>query len=93
MSLEPDYKKRFDINQVIIFLENELNNKKSIENLGNEMNRMNLGNKNNKIIGEIYIKKEDINKDVRIINSFENVKREYGWKDEDDDVEYLNEKK
>jgi len=92
LSLEPDYKKRFDINQVIIFLENELNNKKSIENLGNEMNRMNLGNKNNKIIGEIYIKKEDINKDVRIINSFENVKREYGWKDEDDDIEYLNEK-
>ena len=74
--LQIDYKKRFDINQVIIFLENELNNEKSIENLGNEMNRMNLGNKNNKIIGEIYIKKEDINKDIQIINSYEDGKRE-----------------
>ena len=29
------------------------------------------------IIGEIYIKKEDINKDIQIINSFENVKRKW----------------
>ena len=92
LSLEPDYKKRFDINQVIKFLEDELNNKDSIENLGNKMNRMNLNNKNNIIIGEIYIKKEDINKDIQIINSFENVKREREWPDEDDDIKYLNEK-
>ena len=56
------------------------------------MNRMNLNNKNNIIIGEIYIKKEDINKDIRIINSFENAKREEEWEDRDDDIEYLNEK-
>ena len=36
---------------------------------------MNLNNKNNKIIGEIYIKEEDINKDIQIINSFENYKK------------------
>ena len=92
MSLEPDYKKRFDINQVIKFLEDELNNKDSMENLGNKMNRMNLNNKNNIIIGEIDIKKEDINKDIRIINSFENAKRENKVKDKDDDIKYLNEK-
>ena len=91
LSLEPDYKKRLDINQVIKFLEDELNNKDSMENLGNKMNRMNLNNKNN-IIGEIDIKKEDINKDIRIINSFENVKRKWKWEDRDDDIKYLNEK-
>ena len=74
--LQIDYKKRFDINQVNKFLEDELNIKDSIEN---------------KIIGEIHIKKEDINKDIRIINSFENVKRELKLKD-DDDFKYLNEK-
>ena len=63
-----------------------------MENLENKMNRMNFNNKNNIIIGEIYIKKEDINKDIRIINSFENVKREKNWKDRDDDIKYLNEK-
>ena len=56
------------------------------------MNRMNLNNKNNIIIGEIYIKKEDINKDIPIINSFENVKREREWPDEDDDIRTENEK-
>ena len=74
--LQIDYKKRFDINQVNKFLEDELNIKDSIED---------------KIIGEIHIKKEDINKDIRIINSFENVKRELKLKD-DDDFKYLNEK-
>ena len=53
---------------------------------------MNINNKDNIIIGEIYIKQEDINKDIRIINSFENEKRENGWKDKDDDWNYLNEK-
>ena len=87
--LQIDYKKRFDINQVIKFLENELNNKDSIENLGNKMNRMNLNNKNN-IIGEIYIKNEDINEDIQIINSFENVKRENKWPDEDEHIKWEN---
>ena len=65
--LEPDYKKRFDIIQIINFLENELNNKDSIENMANKINRMNLSNKNNIIIGEIYIKKEDIIKIFKLL--------------------------
>ena len=73
--LQPDYKKRLDINQVNKFLEDELN----------------IKNKNNIIIGEIYINKKDINKDIRIINSFENAKRENGWKDKDDDWKRENE--
>ena len=78
MLLEPDYKKRYDINQVIKFLEDELN--------------ININNKINKIIGEIQIKKEDIDKDIQIINSFENAKRNHKWIDEDDDWKYMNEK-
>ena len=72
--IQPDYKKRFDINQVIQFLKNELNIK------------------NNKILGEIYIKKEDVGKYIRIINSFENIKREWQFKDSDEDWKYENEK-
>ena len=51
-----------------------------------------LENDNNKIIGEIYINENNINKDIQIINSFENCKRKYGWKDENDDYKYENEK-
>ena len=76
--LQPDYKKRFDINQVIQFLENELNNNDNI--------------KKNIIIGEIYIKKEDLNKNIRIINSYENLKREGKLEDSVDDWKYENEK-
>ena len=46
----------------------------------------------NIIIGEIYIKREDVNKDIRIINSCDNVKRMEYWIDRDDDWEYENEK-
>ena len=74
--LEPDYKKRFDINKVIKFLEDELN----------------INIRGNKIIGVIYIKKEDINKDIRIINSFVNRKRRKKIKEnKDDDWKYSNE--
>ena len=53
----------------------------------NEMNYKNI------IIGEIFINKENINKDIRIINSFENAKREKSWmKDSKDDWKYENEK-
>ena len=44
-------------------------------------------NNNNYIIGEIEIKKEDINKNIRIINSFEEYKRENKIKNKE---EYLN---
>ena len=46
----------------------------------------------NYIIGEIDIKNEDINKDIRIINSFEECKRIYNRKDDKDDYKYENEK-
>ena len=72
--LQANYKKRFDINQVYQFLENEL-----IINF-------------NTIIGEIYIEKENVGEIFKIINSFENAKREMGWKDRDDDWKYENEK-
>ena len=47
---------------------------------------------NNYIIGEIYIKEEDINKDIRNINSFENLKREKEYHDASDDYKLENEK-
>ena len=84
--LQKDYNKRFDIYQVTEFLENELK-----DNINNKISNKYL-NKNNKIIGEIYIKKYDINKKIRIINSFENNKRENKRKDERNDWEYENEK-
>ena len=40
---------------------------------------------NNYIYAEIYIEEKDINKDIRIINSFEQCKREYKWKDNKED--------
>ena len=52
-------------------------------------NELNI-NINNIIIGEIYIKEEDVDKDIQIINSFENAKKENQWKDKDG--EYENEK-
>ena len=93
--LEPEYNKRFDINQVNKFLIEDLkiNYKDSIEKISNKINNMNINNIVNKIIGEIYIKEDDINKKIQIINSFENFKREIKWRDtEDDDWKYENEK-
>ena len=49
-------------------------------------------NMNNYIIGEIYIKEEDINKDIRNINSLENLKREKEYHDASDDYKLENEK-
>ena len=49
-----------------------------------------MGN-SNYINAEIYIKEEDINKIIRIINSFENYKKEYELKDEETDNIYANE--
>ena len=44
------------------------------------------------ISAEIKIEKDDINKNIRIINSFEETKRIYKWEDEEDDYKYENEK-
>ena len=56
-----------------------------LENINNKDDR-------NIIIGEIYINKEDINKEIQIINSFENCKRKGNWKNKEDDYKYENEK-
>ena len=74
--LQLDYEKRFDINQVNKFLETELN----------------INHENNIIIGKIYIEKKNVGKDILIINSFENAKRELNRKDSDVDWKYENEK-
>ena len=46
---------------------------------------------NNYIISEINITKDKVNEKVRIINSFENCKKEGGLEDEEDDYKYENE--
>ena len=57
--------------------------------IGEILNKeLNNENKNNYIIAEIYIKDEDINKDIRILNSYEERMRSEGWEIEED---YKNE--
>ena len=85
-----DFNKRMNINQVYDIILNEIN----INELENGLNNININNQINNeniIIGEIYINKDDINKDIRIINSFENVKREREWINKEDDWKYENE--
>ena len=48
--------------------------------------------KENYIISEIEIKEDDINKVIRIINSFEEMKRKNKWKENKKDYKYENEK-
>ena len=89
--LEPDYNKRMNINQVYDIILNEI----KINELKNEIKNININNQmdyKNFIIGEICINKDNINKDIRIINSFENFKRERRRKEEEDDYKYENEK-
>ena len=94
--LQIDYNKRMDINNMLNILINEMN----INELNNKIENIRIENKNknnqynykNKILGEIYINKTNINKDILIINSFEKLKREYKFKDEKDDYKYENEK-
>ena len=78
-TLQGNYNKRFNINQVIKFLEDEL--KIIIKN-----------KENNIIIGEIYINENNINQDIQIINSLENLRRTQDLSLEDDDWKKKNEK-
>ena len=48
---------------------------------------------NNFITAEIDIKEEDIYKGIRIINSFENAKKENKWEDKETDNIKGNEKR
>ena len=55
-------------------------------------NNINKDIKKNYILAEINIKEDgDINKDIRIINSFEDCKRMNNWKNEENDYIYVNE--
>ena len=58
----------------------------------NNKNFINIDKTKNFIIGELIINKNNINKYIQIINSFENMKRENKWKDSKDDYLYQNEK-
>ncbi len=49
-------------------------------------------NEENYILAEINIEKYDINKDIRIINTFEEYKRINDLDDKEDDYKYENEK-
>ena len=53
---------------------------------------INENNRNNFIISEVKIKEEDVDKKIRIINSYENFKRENDWKNDIDEYKYKNEK-
>ena len=46
----------------------------------------------NSIIGEICVKSKDINKEIQIINSYENIKRTNKYEKDIDDWKYENEK-
>ena len=83
--LQIDYNKRMNINELYNLLKEE-----KIQILGNEKNSTNINNKNI-IIGEIYINKDNINQKHRIINSFENIKIDFDWIEEENESEYLNE--
>ena len=58
-----------------ILNESEINNK--MQQLMKIYNNMNNINNMNYIIGEINVQEKDINKEIRIINSYEEFKREY----------------
>ena len=75
-----------DIKEIIT--EDNIENK--VKNLMILYNK--IQNNNNYIIAEIDIKEDDIDKDIKIINSFEKTKRDEGWEDEEDDYKCENEK-
>ena len=83
--------KKMNMMNIIIY---EINNNTTIEEKKEKSKELIYHKeKENYIVGEIEIKEEDINKDIRIINSFEQSKRnKIQWKDKEDDYKYENEK-
>ena len=59
---------------------------------GNKDINKNIDENKNYIIAEINIEEDDINKNIRILNSFEEYKRINECDDEEDDYKYENEK-
>ena len=75
--LEIDYKKRINIDQAIYLLDDINKGNNNLGILESTFKNLNINGENkNMIIGEIYIRKEDINKNIRIINSDDNYCRE-----------------
>ena len=65
-------------------------NNKGNKNHNND--ETNNNNYKNYIIAEFEIKEDDLNKDIKIINSYEQCKREFNWKNSENDFKYENEK-
>ena len=63
-----------------------------INNNNNNIINNNGNPKKNIIIGEICIKKDNINEDIQIINSYENCNRNSHWRNSEEDNIYANEK-
>ena len=85
-----------DINELyFIYDGNEINKEKKYkEIINNDKKEMIIlaYNINNYIIGEIEINEDNINRDIRIINTFEEIKRQEEWDDDENDYKYENEK-
>ena len=82
-----NYNKKIIEDIKLIINDNDINNKfKNIMNIYNKINY------NNYIIGEIDIKEKDINQNIRIINSFEQNKREQNLDYGKEEYKYKNEK-
>ena len=60
--------------------------------MGNKDIIKNIEEDKNYILAEINIEEDDINKNIRILNSFEEYKRKYNIDDKEDDYKYENEK-
>ena len=78
--LEIDYKKRINNDQAFYLLDNINNGNNYLGILESKIKNLNINKENNNmIIGEIYIRKEDVNKNIKIINSYDNYFREKKW--------------
>ena len=71
--------------------ENKEQSKNGIKTINNQIND-NFKENESYIIATINIKKEDINKNIRIINSFEEVNKDFYFGKEEDRHKYENEK-
>ena len=83
-----------DYNKEVIKEIKEIINDNNIENKFKKIININQKMQYNRnfILGEIDIEEENINKDIRIINSFEEYKRKEELEVEEDDYKYENEK-
>ena len=88
-----------DINELdFIYDGNEINKEKKYKEIINDIDKdkkemvILAYNINNYIIGEIEINEDNINKEIRIINTFEETIRQEEFDDKEDVYKYENEK-